>query len=115
MRLSSSRAAPRTCLASHLDEELDARKPTSDQRVAHHRVVPTLDALLTSELGTTTTSKRAVEVHRPRVRERRMPDRFGHLGPQDLGRGVPQVLCVTHLGGCLLIDGHVHNPVHTCG
>ena len=44
-----------------------------------------------------------------------MPDRFGHLGPQDLGRGVPQVLCVTHLGGCLLLDGHVHNPVHTCG
>ena len=44
-----------------------------------------------------------------------MPDSFGHLGPQDLGRGVPQVLCVTHLGGCLLLDGHVHNPVHTCG
>ena len=41
-----------------------------------------------------------------------MPDRFGHLGPQDLGRGVPQVLCVTHLGGCL---GHVGGLLHALG
>ncbi len=39
-----------------------------------------------------------------------MPDRFRDLGSKDLGCGVPQVLCVTHLRGCLLIDERRPQP-----
>ena len=102
-------------VGQHLDDQLDAGEADLGQRVADQRLVAALDALLHVGAGHGDDEEPTVEVHGPSVLERREPDRLGDLGSEDLRRCVPQVLCVAHLRGCLLVDEHVHNPVHTCG
>ena len=95
--------------------QFDAGHPDLRKRISDHRLVAALDALLHERARHRHHEQPRVEAGGARVGERRVPDRFGNLGAQHLGRGIPQVLSLTHLRRSLLIDGDVHKPVHTCG
>ena len=81
----------------HLDDELAVGCADFFQGVANQRQVARQDAVAGVPIWGTDAQHRRVAVERSHILEGREPDRFGHLGSQQLGYGCPQLIMVAHL------------------